>query len=533
MDRNKNSLVLLAVLLILASLAYLPFVYQDTLGEPDSFRMANGFIYSIRNDTPFEGPLLFRLDASFGFYALLYLFTPIFKTNLALVIPFMNYINATSAILMVIPFFFVIKRYWGTVTAVSANVLLFFVPVWWNASLYGHPMLPAIFFMFVGLALIGSRSQVAAGQGMFWKLVGLDGLIVIAFFLCLAFRFDALLWLFPLIPCCLWLERYSFKRLVLYSTLYGVLSVMIFLAAQSLVVGGTPQTVAGGIGGQILERVLTLNHALAISLPVLGRGILTGSLAYHPLYLLAFGISCFYLAYQHRYRTLLFILPVFILNFIFWIPNPSPARHFIFPTPLLAIGVAIGLSTIPQWVKYRVAKDRLSSLIPRTLLFVLASLIASELLYLAMRTYYPWQNERPEYFARVPIRSIFINSFYIEKHFQDAAHFAQALQQLEPKDKPILVIADASPVLLELQLLSQDVRELQSIEKTINQSSWRLYLLRNERNYFIMPLVKSEKRNELAKLFKEFDDVYLTIDPTFYVYDNDIIPKENTILLDP
>jgi hypothetical protein len=533
MNRNKNDLLLLGILLVLACLIYLPFVFQDTLGEPDSFRMANGLVYSIRNNIPFEGPLLFRVDASFGYYALLYLFTPIFKANLALVIPFMNYINAISAILMVIPFFFVVKRYWGTVTAVSANLLLFFVPIWWNSSLYGHPMLPAIFFNFVGLALIGLRFCVASRQGMWWKLVGLDGLIITAFFLCLAFRFDALLWLFPLIPCCLLLERYSLKQLMLYSILFGVLPFIIFFTAQSLVVGITPNSVATGIGGQILERALTLNHATAISVPVLVSGVVTGGLAYHPLYLLAFGLSCFYLAYQRRYRTLLFILPIFILNFFFWIPNPIPARHFIYPTPLLAIGAALGLSALSERVKYLANKNRLSSFIPLTLLFVLTSLITSELLYVSIRTYYPGPNEPPAHLIKVPIRAVFINSTYTEKHFRDAAHFAQALQQLEAKDKAILVVAEALPVLLELQLLSQEVRELQTREETIDRTSLRLYFLRNERNFFIIPLAVAEKRDELAKLVKKFDDVYLAVDPAVTENFPDSISNENTLLLEP
>ena len=532
MNRNKDTLIVLSTLLVLASLSYLPFVYQDTLGEPDSFRMANGFIYSLSNDTPFEGPLLFRLDASFGYYALLYLFAPIVKANLALVIAFMNYINAISAILMVIPLFFVVKRYWGIVTAVSANILLIFVPIWWNTSLYGHPVIPAMFFMFVGLALVGVRSQLAARQGVLWKLIGVDGLIVAAFFLCLAFRSDAVLLMFPLIPFCLLLERYSFKRIIIYSTLYSLLPFIIFLTTQSFVMNiNTMTNVPDRIAAQNLSKeVLNDNNLIAMSPLNLVIGMVTGSLAYHPLYLLVFGISCFYLTYQRNYRTLFFVLPVFILNFIFWIPNPSPARHFIFATPLLAIGVAIGLSAIPRSVKFLAKKDKLGSLVPVTLLFVLASLIGSELLYSAVRAYYPWQNQSRDYFVRMPIHSIFINSYYTEAHFQNAEHFAQDLQQLEPKDKPILVIANALPVLLRLQLLSEDVKDLQVIEKTIDKTSWRLYLLQNEHNRFIIPLIVSEKKNNLVKLFAAYNDFYLAIDPTFYEYDGNIILNEETLL---
>ncbi|WP_221645404.1 hypothetical protein, partial [Nostoc sp. UCD120] len=64
------------------------------------------------------------------------------------------------------------------------------------------------------------------------RLILLDVLIIVAFALCLMFRLDAIL-MFPLIPACLLLENYAFKKTVSSSMLYSFFTIIIFKAMQS------------------------------------------------------------------------------------------------------------------------------------------------------------------------------------------------------------------------------------------------------------------------------------------------------------
>ncbi len=508
LHKRENVFVTLTILFLLAILAYQPFMYQDTLGEKDSFRMINGIIDSITNRDPFRSPLLYNCTISYGYYALLYLFAPIFKTNLALVIPFMNYINVISATLIIIPLFFLVRRYWGTTAAILSNILLIFVPSWWNVSLYGHPMTQAILFMFVGLALIGSRSQLTSLKASRWKLIGLDILIIVAFSLCLMFRFDAIL-MFPLITACLLLERYSFKMVVFRSILFGFLPFAIFIVFKSILLDMTIVNALFTTFQRISKAPGYLESKVSFDLV---RALALWGLACHPLYLLAFYISCCHISYKRNYLALFFILPVFILN-LSWLINPSPARHFIYMAPVLAVGIAIWLSGAPWGITFPAKHNRILRPIPLAILFMVVGLVSSELMYPIVRAHYPWKIAPQNYSTRAYIRSIFINKYYSEKYFHDASRFGQDLLKIEPKRRPILVVADALPVILQLQLLSEYVW-IEKKEVYSASASWRVYLVENEYNKFIFVA-----RGDWMKLFLETDEYnedngyYLTIDP--------------------
>jgi hypothetical protein len=483
-----KDLLINCILLIVATLVYLPFVYGGVLGEWDSYRMAIGTIDSLTTNRLFASPLLYNLSISYGYFGLLYLFTPLFKVNTALVISVMNYLNVASAILMVIPFFWLVKHYWGIVTAIAANLLLMFVPSWWNVSLYGHPMGPAVLLMFTGLALLAYRSHLSASSKPSVQWIGLDILIIAAFSMSLTFRLDAAL-LFPLIPACLWLEGYSFKEISLRSALYGLLSLLVFFAGQFFVPGIVPTS-------SLLERFWDW-HNVSRVIPNLVRGVVIGVLACHPLYLMTFGLACLLLVYQHKFQVLFFILPAFILNFLFWLPNPSPARHFVYIAPVLAVGIALGFCLNPL---KRLGKGL--SPLPLVLLFIIASFITSELMYPVVRAYYPWKAAPQNYSARAYIRSIFINKYLAEQYFHQANRFGLTLSQLEAKPEPMVVLADMWPVLLQMQLQSN---QLQLEVKTVDNLSERLdvYIVHNGKNEFILLDSINLNRNDLDSVLKQ------------------------------
>jgi hypothetical protein len=121
-----------------------PFVSTTTFGDRDAYRVAVGIIDAVRSGQYLASPLLYGLDKSFAYFALINLFTPLFREKPETIISVLNYLNAFASILTIIPYYLLVKKYWGMRAAVLANLLLISVPVWRQTSLYSHPMTLAI-----------------------------------------------------------------------------------------------------------------------------------------------------------------------------------------------------------------------------------------------------------------------------------------------------------------------------------------------------------------------------------------------------
>ncbi|MEH2279326.1 MAG: hypothetical protein V7K40_32215 [Nostoc sp.] len=487
MKQQNNTPVLILALLGLASIFYLTIVYKNTFGERDTFRMAMGVIDSITSNKPLGSSMLYGRDISFAYFVLLDFFRPIFKTNLALIIPFMNYINALSAILMVIPFFFLVKRYWGTTIALLANILLISIPAWRATSQYGHPMTEAVLFMFIGLALIGYRSFLRSLRLGWNKLILLDVLIIAAFALCLMFRLDAIL-MFPLIPACLLLENYPFKKIVSTSILYSVFPIILFKVMQSQL-----PVIPGQESNGILDQLLLWNNPVRYVDNFL-RGNLLFIWGLNPLICVIFVISCIYLVYKQRnYSTLFFILPTVLLNYIFWLPNAAPPRHFIYLAPVAAISMAIFLTDIFPTVKSFVKNNRNTGV-------ALTAILTFSLL-ISYKYSYP-----------VPMS---------KKYSYTVQQLGNKLQQLKPINKPIFVIGDTIPAVVQMQLLSKDTKvkyektniltddDIKAQEKSTFKPKpvyINVILVENKNNKFICYFQGwKTKINEIKRFFLETD----------------------------
>ncbi|MEH2375506.1 hypothetical protein [Nostoc sp.] len=487
--KQENTKIALPILILLglASSLYLTIVYKDTLGERDTFRMAMGLIDSITSNKPLGSAMLYGRDISFAYFALLDFFTPIFKTNLALIIPFMNYINALSAILMVLPFFFLVKRYWGTSVALLANILLMFIPAWRATSQYGHPMTEAILFMFIGLALIGYRSFLTSMRLGWKRLILLDILIIAVFALCLMFRLDAIL-MFPLIPACLLLDNFPFKKIVSTSILYSFFPLIVFKVMQSQL-----PYIDENSNGIFAQLLLWNNPARYVD--NLLRGNLLFIWGLNPLVCLIFLISCIYLLYKrHRYSDLFFVLPTVLLNYIFWLPNPFPARHFIYISPVVAISIAIFLSDVFPTIKSFVKNNRNTGVT-----------LAVILIFSVFISY--------KYSYSVPLS---------KKYSYAVRQLGNELQQLEPKDQPIFVVGDTIPAVVQMQLMSKDIKveykktniltddDIKAQEKSAFKSEpiyISVIVVENKKNKFICYFQGwKAKINEIKRFLREKDE---------------------------
>jgi hypothetical protein len=492
---KQQNRVVLGLLLLLASAVYLSMVYKDTFGESDSYRMLVGIIDSITYDKPLGARKLYGSNISFGYYALLDIFRPIFKSNLALIVPFMNYINAAFAILMVIPFFFVVKRYWGTVIAVFANILLILLPVWRVTGQYAHPMSGSVLLMFIGLALIGYRSFLSSLRSGWNKLIGLDVLIVAVFALCLMFRLDGIL-MFPLIPACLLLENYPWKKIVFPAILYSFFPVIIFKVIQSQLA-----YIKTEANGGIFEQLLSWNNP-ARYVDYFLHGTLLFIYSLNPLLCLVFFISCIYLISKRRYSDLLFILPTVLLNYIFWLPNASPARHFIYLSPVVAISIAIFLGDIYPRVKSFVQSNRNRGV----------ALAAVLVFCLVISNKYSYSAPTTRMYSQVLMR------------------LGTQLQQLEPKGKPIFVVGDMIPPAAQMQIMSKKTKVIAKETNILTDESIQaqkksvfkpkpdyinLLYVENEKNKFVFYIQGwKSKINEIKRFFSEtdkFDQYYLIV----------------------
>ncbi|MDZ8183794.1 MAG: hypothetical protein RMX96_02885 [Nostoc sp. ChiSLP02] len=520
MQLKRTPFLIVLFLLIIASLCYLPFTYKDTPGERDGFRMVMGIIDSVISGKPLGSPLLYGRSISYGYYVLIDIFRPIFQKNFNIIIPITNYISSFSSILIVIPVFYIVKRYWGVTTALLANLLLIFIPVWWSTSLYGHPMIQAVLFMFVGLALIGYRSEVKFSGGSIQKLILLDISIIFAFSLCLMFRLDAAL-MFLLIPACLLIEGYSFTKAVYHSSVYIIFPIIIFFAIKSQL----PEIATGSDG--IVEDLI-FYHGPDRMLQNFKTGTVSFIKGCNPLYIFISFISFIYLCFQRDYLALLFVFPTLILNYIFWMPNHYPARHFIYMAPVLAIGNAIWLqAAISTVLSFRKNK---------TIIAFGLSLISILLVFVSYKNSYSppypyWQNQT-----------------------EDNRRLAKNLYNLPSQGQRIFVIADSIPVVLEMQLLSRQVivkplttslftdtqlkyQNLDKILKVKPTKTIDLLEVKNENNNFIF-YIQGWKKKEVVRFFQEsneYDDVSLVIQkniPSFTLVPSDLSKKFNFLDID-
>ncbi|MGF1602522.1 MAG: hypothetical protein ACFCU8_10970 [Thermosynechococcaceae cyanobacterium] len=423
-----RSLAALCFLLIIGMCVYLPFVSTTVLGERDAYRVAVGLIESIRADQSQANALLYGLDKSFAYFTFLNFFSPLLKEKPDLVIPIMNYVNAIASIFMIIPFYLLVRNHWGITTAILANLVLMSIPVWNQTSLYGHPMVPAVASVILGLFLVDIRSKRGRTKSASLQLIFIDFLIVSTLSLGLMLRLDSLM-IFLLIPGLLLLNNESYKNSFVRSCLYIALPIFIFFAVKSII-PGLSALETNSSGGFLKE--LLFWHNLSRFKDNLIFGSILFIKAFNPLFLLLFGLACFSLIKKRKYDSLCFILPLFLFNYLFWIPNPSPARHFIYAAPPFAIAIAIVLKYLYFSIKKKIANKT----------YVQSTILFSVTLLLIVSNFKRY--EPPFYESNATAN--------------DLSFLGRHLERLEKQEAPIFVIGDVIPTLQYMQASSDLVR---------------------------------------------------------------------------
>lgn len=432
--KNKDFTALL-LLLLAGVLFYLPFISINTFGERDSYRVAIGIIDSIRSNQYLSSPLLYGVDKSFAYFAFINLFSPLFKEQPGSIIPFLNYLNAFASIILVIPYYFLIKKYWGINIAILTNIFLMSVPVWRQTSLYGHPMVFAMLMMIFGLFLISIRCRINTTlKNISLEPILLEVSIVSSLALCLMMRLDAVI-LFLLIPGLLVFENIPYRQIIIRSTIYILLPIIIFFVFKTKL----PELSISDVDVNALDasasffKQLLFWHNLSRFKDNFFYGSRLFLSAFNHLYVLFFICSLIFFWRKRKKKEILFILPLFLFNYLFWLPNPDPARHFIYAAPIFALAIAIFLKGFV---------DSLQTLLANKKLIKIAA-ISSLAFLLVISNFGRYE---PPYF----LENVTAN---------DLNRIGKHLQNIKNQENPILVLADDMiPSILDIQITSEKTR---------------------------------------------------------------------------
>src|SRR5690606_11944581 len=134
-------------------------------------------------------------------------------------------------------------------------------------------------------------------------------------------------------------------------------------------------------------------HDPARLLPNLVRGTTIFVLACHPLFVALFGVGAVLLVRRRAWDALFFLVPTIAINYLFWLPNPSPSRHFMYVAPVLAAGVGVAVAMLVRgsatvWGARIAAVGVAASLVPASLLLAAAYLPL-------LQPAYPWKYAVP------------------------------------------------------------------------------------------------------------------------------------------
>ena len=398
--------------------------------DRDSYRMLLGMLDSLAHGTHFTSPLLYNRQVSFGYYSLIYALTAIFGHSAATIIAVMNAVSLVSAVLFVIPFYLVVERLFDRNTAIAACVILPLVPDWWNSALYGHPNMPGMLLFFSGLALLARSAKVGLA-------VRLGSVLLIA--AALSFRFDLIL-LFPAIAAVI-LSRDSRLAVGARRTIFYVIgAIVIFKLIQF--------TLPPLHGGPRPESMFVLLHRYQSPSRFFGsragfvRPFAAVGGAFGPLLLLLIVPACWILLRRKNFPQTLFTVAVIAIQIVFWLPNPTPVRHYIPMGPAVAVTASMSGVWFLSWV----AASRLRAI------HAWASGIIIAVVCTAVSVGLHWAPGRAG-----KLDSPFWFRFSLDDYQRRASRIALDLIALRGPNQPLLVLCDSNFVAGRMQTLVHGV----------------------------------------------------------------------------
>jgi hypothetical protein len=362
------------------------------------------------------------------------------------------------------------------------------IPVWWQMSLYGHPQSIAVFFIFAGLAILCHRSRLASGELAKVKAAVADLIIIAAFSLSVMNRLDCVL-MFPLIPAVMVYEGKFVKSSIYRLAAYTLVPIGVFFMGDAYL--PEYRALTGGTIGSTFHLVWRWHNPTRLVEHFKEANHIFFS-AYPGFLIFTFLLACFYLIRTRKMADLFFVLPVVLINYFFWIPSPFPARHFVYLAPALAIGVAVLLAFIGRQTAFWIRMNKLTAFTGVFLVFICAYLSTS-------------------FIDGVPL----YRGVYSPAEAIAAGRFGEDLMKIPPMHRPVFVVSDAIPVIVNMQLRSDALK--------ITTSDHHTLLVNNGKNEFIF-CIQGWKRKSVSDLYakaERCDKKAWLVDP----YNSDVYSK--------
>lgn len=448
---------ILAVATVAIVLAYVAaqwlLRYDTTFGERDSYRVFAGLLQSFRSGRPLATDLVYGYGASKGYFALIaWLVDPsVSAERLARIL---NAVSFVSGALLLAPVYVIGRVMAGPRGAAWTLAALVTVPLWLHGSRYAHPMWPAILLATCAIALLAIRDTT---RGL--RRAAVNGGVVVLMAGAMTMRLDVILMGPMALAFATDGTRLDLRRL---ASLAGL--GLVTLAVTGLILFALPSLA----GGQSVLATLASWHNPKRFLTQAPNAHYLMLRALNPALILAFLASVAHLWKRWDVRCLLLVLPTVLLNYLFWIPNPQPARHFLYLVPAFALGIGFCAAH---------ARDVAASRNDAAVLIVLSILVLAlglgapaRFLYLAglpVAAMALWRADLPGRLAHgrpaalagaaalvlgmslAPGWLVF-NNPYLPDQGVRLGRLADTLSRLPPDATPIIVLGDGYPILARL-----------------------------------------------------------------------------------
>jgi hypothetical protein len=361
---------------VLPALAYgaavLPFIYKNALGEIDLAQMAFAIVHGAATGLREGAGFHYGYPFSFGYYYLLYHLVPhAILTNSAALIKVMNAVGFGSAVGSIALLGLYLSRLYGVGAALVVALIFAFCPLYLELGASGHPELPALFLLLLGAYLLTFATDSALST-IERSLSAITATVAILAALCI--RSDVLLSL-PFLAIASRSKSVSIGahvRDMLPRILLIAVALVGFLILQRIVLKSF-----GTSGHEELARYLSFSDNLrlvkkGLVIIVLGTGV--ASIA-----------MCAIVLAVPRLRNLavadaVAIGSLLLLSLILWLPNPDPARHFLFLSLASALVIGLGVTR----------RASLPVALTIGILTPIASQALGELLYPTVVAHYDW-----------------------------------------------------------------------------------------------------------------------------------------------
>jgi hypothetical protein len=334
---DKGGATSLAITLVVAAVfaaATFPFIYRDVLGEADLSAMVFAMLHGHATGFLQNEGYHYGYTFSFGYYYAFYHLVPgVVLTSAKSLIAAINTTGFCSAVAGIALLGLYLGRLYGARVALIATSVFAFSPVFLELGTSGHPVLPAFCMLMMGACLLTgvTDDQISPVRSAILAVLACAALVI-----ALCIRSDVVLGMAFIVTANPASVGGSLGKQVWRMwprVLTCVAAFFCFLLVQRIAVGPTEAA-----GGQALLNYLLSSNTLGAITKGVGVLVMGTGLAAIAACLAGFVWG------GYRYISVLEILAagsLVILSLLMWLPNPTPARHFLFLT--LAVAVACGI----------------------------------------------------------------------------------------------------------------------------------------------------------------------------------------------